>query len=297
MDLTVAIVSWNVKGLLEKCLKSVFDLTKGISYEVFVSDNGSTDGSIEMVRKQFPQVKLIENGANIGFTKANNKIIKQASGRYVILLNSDAFVTEGALAELVKFMDGHPKAGAVGPKLQYPDGSPQPSCRGFPTMETEFYKMLFLDQLFPKSPLFGKYMMSYWGHNDEREVDQIMGAAMFVRRQAIDQAGMLDENIVFWFDEVDWCKRIKDAGWKIYFTPKVLIYHYKNQGFVQWKSLKRSLAAARIWRGSRNYYFAKHYGVLSMLLVNLFDVAQILLVLLALYLVVRGAIRLFGFLF
>ena len=191
IDLSISIVSWNVKDLLEACLKSIYDTTDGISFEVFVSDNGSTDGTIKMIKENFPQVKLIENGANIGFTKANNKVIRKAQGRYVILLNSDTVVTPGSLATLVKFMDGHPEAGAVGPKLEYPDGSPQPSCRSFPTLETEFYRIFFLDQLFPQSKRFGKYMMSFWNHNDLREVDQPMGAALLVRKSVIDQIGIV----------------------------------------------------------------------------------------------------------
>jgi GT2 family glycosyltransferase len=292
LDLTISIVSWNIKDLLEKCLKSVFEHTKGISYEVFVSDNGSTDGTIEMVKKDFPQVKLIENGANIGFTKANNKVIREAKGRYVILLNSDTIITPRSMEALVKFMDEHPEAGAVGPKLEYPDGSPQPSCRSFPTIETELYKALFLDQLFPKSERFGKHMMSFWDHNDEREVDQLMGAAMFVRREVIDQIGLLDENIIFWFDEVDWCRRIKDKGWKIYFTPASKIYHYKNKGFAQWKGFRKSFNAMKIWRKSRNYYYRKHHGIPSMLLVNLLDAAQLAIIAFVLFLIIRGVSQL-----
>ena len=292
MDLTISIVSWNIKDLLKQCLKSVFENTKGISYEVFVSDNGSTDGTIEMIKQDFPQVKLIENGANIGFTKANNKVIRKAQGRYVILLNSDTVVTPGSLEALVKFMDEHPDAGAVGPKLEYPDGSFQPSCRAFPTLETEFYKMLFLDQLFSKSKRFGKHMMSFWNHGDMREVDQPMGAALLVRRDVIDKVGLMDENIIFWFDEVDWCKRIKDAGWKIYFTPESKIYHYKNKGFAQWKGLKKSWRAMKIWRESRNYYFKKHHGAISVILINLFDVLQIVLLLAVLLLLAKGLISL-----
>jgi len=297
MDLTVAIVTWNVRELLRQCLKSVFDNTSGIKFEVFVSDNGSTDGSIEMLKNEFPRVGLIENGANVGFTKANNRVIEKASGRYVILLNSDTVVTPGSLEKLVAFMDGHPEAGAVGPKLEYPDKSPQPSCKSFPTLETEIYRALFLDQIFPKSRVFGKYNMSWWDHGDMREVDQPMGAALLVRKEVIERVGMLDENITFWFDEVDWCRRIKDAGWKIFFDPGSLIYHYKNKGFSQWKGLRKSLNAASIWRWSRNYYFTKHHGRLSALAVKALDLLQIIIVAAVIYGLIKGGITLWKFLF
>jgi len=288
LDLSIVIVNWNVKDLLEKCLGSIYEHVHGISFEVFVSDNGSTDGSVEMVRAKFHQAQLLENKANLGYPKANNRGITNSSGRYVMLLNPDTEVTEGAMEELVRFMDSHPEAGAAGPKLEYPDGSFQPSCRSFPTLETEFYRMLFLDQIFPKSRVFGKYLLSYWAHDDVREVDQPMGAALLVRKSAIDRTGMLDQGIIFWFDEVDWCKRIKDAGQKIYFDPKALVYHHKNKSFVQWNTLMRSIKLARIWRGSRNYYFRKHHGPLSVVLVNLFDVIQVLLVLGILYALIKG---------
>jgi len=288
LDLSIAIVSWNVRTLLRECLRSIFENTRGMSFDVFVCDNGSSDGSFEMVKAEFPQVKLIENHTNLGFTKANNLIIKGSTGRYVILLNPDTIVTKDSLATLVKFMDLRPSAGAVGPKLEYPDGSPQPSCRAFPTLETEIYRTLFLDQVFPSSPVFGKYLMSCWNHEDVREVDQPMGAALLVRRAAIEGVGSLDEGIFIWYDEVDWCKRIQDAGWKIYFTPEALIYHHKNKSFGQWK-IKAALKGALVWRGSRNYYFRKHHGPLIMVLVNILDAAQIVLVFGLLYVLIRVA--------
>jgi hypothetical protein len=294
LDLSIIIVNWNVKGLLLAALKSIYKHTKGLSFEVFVSDNGSMDGSQEMVKARFPQVKLLDNGSNLGYPKANNEGIKRAAGRYVILLNPDTEVTEGSLASLIRFMDTHPEAGAVGPKLEYPDGSFQPSCRSFPTIETEFYRAFFLDQIFPKSKIFGKNMMSYWKHNDIREVDQPMGAALMVRRAVIDEVGMMDEGLVFWFDEVDWCKRIKNAGWKIFFTPQAKIYHHKNKSFVQWKALKASLKLAKIWRGSRNYYYRKHHGALSVVIVNLLDVLQIIFILAVLYSVGEFILRAFS---
>jgi len=297
VDLTISIVSWNIKDLLDQCLKSVYENTKGITYEVFVADNGSADGSVEMMRQKYPQVTLIANTENLGFTKANNQIIRQANGRYVILLNSDTIVTPGSLETLVRFMDEHPDAGAVGPRLEYPDGSFQLSCRSFPTLETEFYRLSFLDQLFAKSPLFGKYMMTFWPHDDIREVDQPMGAALLARRETVDQIGLLDENIIFWYDEVDWCKRIKDRGWKIFFTPEAKIYHYKNKGFAQWKGLRKNLRGMRIWRSSRNYYFKKHHGILSVIIINLMDIIQTGFFAMVLYLLARGIISLWNFVF
>jgi hypothetical protein len=298
-DLSIIIVSWNVKDLLDECLASVFANTDNLDLEVFVSDNLSSDGTPEMVKQKYPQVHYIQNEGNIGFTKANNRALVKANGKYIFYLNPDTIIQPHALSRMVKFMEEHADCGALGPRLLNPDGTLQLSCRTFPTLGTQLYTTFFLDAIFPKSKLFGKYMMSYWKHDELREVDQPMGSALLVRKEILDRIGAFDENIIFWYDEVDLCCRIKkaglpamlrkakQAGWKIYFIPNAEIIHYGGQGFGQWKGLGPALRGAYIWRKSRNYFFKKHYGFWQVPILIFLDILQLAIVLGLLYLIVK----------
>ncbi|MDD5382515.1 MAG: glycosyltransferase family 2 protein [Candidatus Margulisbacteria bacterium] len=287
IDLSIIIVSWNVKDLLDECLASIFANQDRLQIEVFVSDNLSNDGTPEMVKKKYPQVKYIQNEGNIGFTKANNRALPQASGKYIFYLNPDTIIKPRALSRMVEFMAKTPSAGALGPRLLNSDGTLQLSCRTFPTLTTQLYNTLFLDALFPKTKLFGKYMMSWWQHDDLRAVNQPMGSALLVRKEILDKIGAFDENIIFWYDEVDLCKRIKNAGWQIFFLPSAEIVHYGGQGFGQWKGIRKSLWGAYIWRKSRNYFFKKSYGFWQVPILMLLDVTQIAIILGLLYLIVK----------
>ncbi|MFA5929207.1 MAG: glycosyltransferase family 2 protein, partial [Candidatus Margulisiibacteriota bacterium] len=202
MKLSLIIVSWKVKDLLAKCLLSIQQNPPPFPYEVIVVDNNSQDGTVEMVHKEFPQVILIASPDNNGFAKGNNLGIERitADTEYIMLLNPDTEVKGQALAKLVQFMDQHQDAGASGPKLLNPDGSLQPSCKTFPTISSLIYNSLLLDSLFPRSKLFGSYEMSWWAHNDLMEVDQPMGAALMVRKNIIDQIGLMDEQFYMFFD-------------------------------------------------------------------------------------------------
>lgn len=288
-DLSIVIVSWNVKKLLEECLESIWKNQENLTLEVFVSDNASSDGTAEMVKTKFPQVKYIQNEGNIGFPKANNRALRYAQGKYFLFLNPDTIVAPNALPEMVKFMEEHPKCGALGPKLLNPDETLQPSCRSFPTLETQLYTTFFLDVLFPKSKIFGKYLMSYWNHDEIKEVDQPMGSALLVRRNALDKVCCFDENIFIWYDEVDLCYRIKKADWKIYFTPKAKIFHYGGQSFKQWKGIRKSLWGAYVWRKSRNYFFRKYYGSWTVPILIFFDMLQIAIIIGLLYGIIKSA--------
>lgn len=291
LDLSICIVNWNVKDLLKACLGSIYANTKDISFEVIVVDNNSSDESIRMIQSDFPQVKLIENKTNAGFTKANNQAIKIAQGRYVMLLNPDTEVIDNALNKMVRFMESRRDCGALGCKLLNTDGTLQRSCRTFPSLEVMFYSALFLDQLFPKSRTFGKYFMTWWDFNDLREVDQPMGSALMIKKEALDKAGLFDENIFIWFDEVDLTYRIKKAGWKIYFTPDAQIKHHLSQSFKQWKKIPQIIRGAVIWRKSRNYFFRKHKGALSVPVLWAFDIMQIAVIIGILYAFARLIFR------
>jgi GT2 family glycosyltransferase len=263
-NLSIVIVNWNTREFLSRCLRSVYDTTLDLDFEVIVVDNGSTDGSQEMVRQEFPAVSLIVNTENKGFAKANNQAIRRSRGRYVLLLNSDAFVYENTIEHTVAFMDGHPEAGMAGCRLLYENGRLQPSCYAFPTLSTEFFIAVGLDRLFPKSRLFGKYGMTYWDFDDIREVDVILGAFMMVRATAIDEVGLMDERYFMYSEEVDWCYRFRDKGWRIYFYPHVEAIHVGGGS-------TRRVRAEMLVRlyGSRIEFFRKHHGRLSARLLKL----------------------------
>ncbi len=292
LDLSICIVNWNVRELLKACLNSIYKNTKDITFEVIVVDNNSSDDSVRMVKSDFPQVRMIENKDNAGFTKANNQAIKISQGRNIMLLNPDTEVMDNALNKMVRFLESRRDCGALGCKLLNTDGTLQRSCRTFPALETMLYSALFLDQLFPKSRIFGKYFMTWWDFNETREVDQPMGSALMIKKDVLDKVGLFDENIFIWFDEVDLTYRIKKAGWKIYFTPEAQIKHHLSRSFRQWKSVPQMLRGTVIWRKSRNYFFRKHKGALSVAVLWALDILQAAAAAAILYAAARLVMRL-----
>ncbi|OGB87788.1 hypothetical protein A3J44_02080 [candidate division WOR-1 bacterium RIFCSPHIGHO2_02_FULL_45_12] len=287
VDLSIIIVSWNVAYLLKECLTSIYANREKLNIETFVVDNASKDNTCQMVKDGFPQVKLIANKDNLGFPKANNQAIRQSSGKYVLVLNPDTIIRPQAFKNMIQFMEDTSKCGALGPKLLNPDGSLQLSCRTFPTLKTQLYTSLFLDSLLPKTKLFGRHLMGYWQHNEVKEVDQPMGAAILFRKETLDKVGLFDENIFIFSDEVDLCFRIKKAGWKIFFTPGAQIVHYGGQSFKQWQGLKAALRGGYIWRKSRNYFFGKHYGSWTVPILILLDLLQAVIILGVLFLTIK----------
>lgn len=259
LDLSIIIVNWNTRDLLQRCLDDAASHAGSLQYEVIVVDNASTDDSVEMLKSSYPQVRLIQNPENGGFSKANNLGIQQAQGRYYLLLNTDAFVHPGALETMVRFMDENPDTGAGGCRLYYEDGTLQRSCTAFPTLATELWQALWLDRLFPRSMIFGKYWMTYWDFNDTRPVDSIIGAFMMLRREALDEIGLLDEGYFMYSEEVDLCYRLNQAGWKIRFTPKATATHIWGGTS---KRIQEKTTFLRLYQ-SRMRFFRKHYGRLS----------------------------------
>lgn len=260
MKLSIAIVNWNTKALLNQCLTSVYANLDGLEAEVIVVDNGSSDGSAEMVRREFPQVKLVEAGENLGFTKANNLAYNMSSGKYFLLLNSDTVVLPGAISALVSFLDEHEEAGAVGSKLLNPDGSLQRSCSPFPTPLSELLDALYLSKLFPNNRFFGRYAMTHWDFSVTREVDFAGGSCLLVRRKASDQVGLLDEDFIMYSEEADLCYRLKAAGWKVFFLPTAQVIHYGGQSSKQDVN-RTSVELCR----SKYKFMLKHYGRVSAL--------------------------------
>jgi len=225
MHLSIIIISWNTRDLLAACLDSVYAHPPEGEFEVIVVDNASTDGSAQMVRERFPQVRLIENKTNVGFARANNQAIAVSQGEQILLLNSDTVVLAGALEVLMQFMMTHPQTGAAGARLLNPDGSLQTSCSPFPTLGREAWRLFYGDQLKP----LAIYPMQDWDITTPRPVDVLLGACLMVRRAVLDQVGLLDESYFMYSEEVDLCLRIRQAGWSIHWIPAAQIIHYGAQ--------------------------------------------------------------------
>ncbi|MBE0432186.1 glycosyltransferase [candidate division WOR-3 bacterium] len=255
-DLSIIIVNYNVKAFLEQCLIAIERALGGLDIEVFVVDNASVDGSQSMVRKRFPQVRLIENTANVGFSTANNQALKLAQGKYVLLLNPDTLIQEDTLTVLKRFLDARPDVGAVGCKLLNPDGSFQiASRRSFPTPWVAFCRIVWLSRIFPKSRLFGQYNVTYLDPDAEAEVDVLSGSLMMLRKSVIDQAGYFDEDYFMYGEDIDLCYRIKKAGWKIVYTPSTKAIHYKGES-----TKKSEFSVISTFYSTMLTFVNKHFG-------------------------------------
>jgi len=256
MDLSIIIVNWNTKEYLLPCLRSIFDGGQGMNREVIVVDNGSRDGIGEEVKKMYPSAHFIENEKNFGFAKAANQGLQKASGRYILLLNPDTKVKNGAIERLISFMDAHSNAGVAGAQLLNGDGSKQNSIANFPSLGTELLNKSLLRWLFPK-----KFPGKERNSSDPIEVDSVIGACMMVRREAMDQVGLLDDNYFLFLEETDWCYRMKRAGWKVYHVPQAEAYHFQG------KSAEKEKERARVeYFRSRYHFFKKNRGNLQYLI-------------------------------
>jgi len=247
MTLSIVIVMSNTRELLRNCLKSIYENTTGIEYEVIVVDNNSTDGSAEMVEEQFPAVKLIRNSENLGFSKGNNQGFAASAGRYMLALNSDTMVLNHAISAMVHFMDERSDAGACGCKLLNEDGSLQPSWENFPTILSEIFYGTPLSRIFPhrKRRPFSQGVY---------EVDWVSGACLMVRRETIEQVGGFDERFTpAYSEETDWCYRIKQDGWKVYYLAQPEVVHISGQTTKQ----KPTRFAVQLQR-SKYLFFRKH---------------------------------------
>lgn len=224
MDLSIVIVNWNTLELLRNCLQSVEEGLGGLDAEILVVDNASSDGSAQMVRSEFPAVRLILSDRNLGFAGGNNVALDHARGRHVLLLNTDTLVHRSVLPDAVAWLDEHPKVGILGPKVLNTDGSVQPSCSAFPSLRYLAMQTLGLTRV----ARLDTYRMTGWDRSSERRVEVISGAAMFVRAAAMREVGLLDEAFFFYGEETDWCRRFADAGWQLVFAPIREITHFGN---------------------------------------------------------------------
>ncbi|CUS98935.1 Glycosyltransferase, GT2 family [Candidatus Kryptonium thompsonii] len=261
VDLSIIIVNYNVKDFLENALRSIEKAIEGISAEVFVVDNASEDGSVEMVKQKFPWVKVIANKQNLGFAKANNQALKIAKGKYILLINPDTIVQEDTFKVLISFFESHPECGMAGCKILNPDGTLQLACRrSFPTPWVAFTKMVGLSTLFPKSKIFAKYNLTYLDPDVITEVDAVSGSFMMIRREVYEQVGGLDDDFFMYGEDIDWCYRIKKAGWKIYYVPLTQIIHFKGE------STRRSnIDEIRVFYDAMRIFVRKHYREFALL--------------------------------
>jgi hypothetical protein len=253
--LSIVIVSYNVADLLEECLKSIY-ANHGVDFEVWVVDNASSDDSVARVRRGFPEVRVLESPYNGGYAYANNLALRQAGGDYFLLLNPDTMLSPTALRDMVRFMEEHPEAGIAGPKLVREDGSLDLACRrSFPSPSVSFYRMVGLSGRFPHSPRFGRYNLTFLDPDQEAEVDSVVGAFMLVRRQAVEEAGLLDEQFFMYGEDLDWAMRIKKKGWKVFYNPRVVVLHRKASSSSQ--HIRR--ATQEFYR-SMLIFYRKHYA-------------------------------------
>lgn len=261
-DLGIVIVNYNTRDLLRTCLQTVCASVGEPDYTLCVVDNGSADGSAAMVAAEFPQVLLIANDENRGYPAANNQGLRALgypdganAPRFALLLNPDTELPPNALVGMLRFMDEHPEAAVAGPRLVLRDGSLDLACRrSFPSPEVSFYRLSGLSRLFPQSRRFGRYNLTYLDPDQVAEVDSVVGAFMLVRREAIQQVGLLDENFFMYGEDLDWCYRFKASGWKVYYNPAVTVLHVKRAA-----SRHSARAQVEFWRAMRLFY-QKHYA-------------------------------------
>ena len=272
--LFVIIVNFNTADLLSKCLSRLCASRLDRPMEVYVVDNGSSDGSLQVVHERFPGVHTIDAGGNLGFAGGNNLALREIlagvprtvdRGRqYVLLLNTDCFVEPDTLQITATFLDSHPKAGVVGPKIMLADGRLDLACRrSFPTPSSAFWKLTGLARRYPNHPRFARYNLTYLNPDQPHEVDAVMGACMFVRLSAIDDAGLLDESFFMYGEDLDWAYRIKKRGWSVHYYPAAHVLHLKGAS-----SSRQSYRLIVEFYRAMYLFHRKHYAPSTFILVN-----------------------------
>ncbi len=265
-DVSVVVVSLNTRNVLRECLESVRRETRSLRVQMIVVDNGSADGSQQMVEVEFPEALLIRSEVNLGFGGANNLGFESARGKYIVLLNSDAFLTEGALERSVLHMEENPKAGIGGARLIGRDGSWQPSARKFPTILDDLIVRMGLAARFPRSRFFGRFDRTWANAMEPAEVDWVPGAYSIIRAEALCAAGCFDERFFLYSEEIDLCKRIKVLGYSICYWPDIAVIHIGGESSRQMNTVELSKVGSQLtlWRmRSALLYYRKHSGLLA----------------------------------
>lgn len=226
IEVSFIIVNWNAEDFLEKCLASIYQQVRGLSFEVIVVDNASTDGSPEMVRENFPEVRLICSSTNLGFARGNNLGIRESRGRYLCLVNSDVEILKDCVQTMVAYLNRHAEIGMLGPRVLNPDGTLQNSYRSFPTLWNNLTCALALPNLLPNSRLLGSLFLTFFQGDEIRPVEVITGIFWLIRRQALEEVGLLDEDFFMYSEDTDWCRRFRQKGWEIVYFCEAQIIHY-----------------------------------------------------------------------
>lgn len=254
--ISIILVSYNVREFLEQALLSISGALQKISYEIFIVDNASSDATVDAIASQFPNIHLIVNDTNIGFARANNQAMRKARGQYVCLINPDTLVQQDTFVLLLDFMKKRPDVGGIGCKILNPDGSLQLACRrSYPTPWVAFTKIFGLARLFPTSRWFGRYNLTFLDPDRISEVEAISGSFMMIRRQVIDKVGLLDESFFMYGEDLDWCYRIRSAGWKIFYHPGTQIIHFKGES-----SKKSPFEQRRLFYEAMRLFVKKHFS-------------------------------------
>jgi N-acetylglucosaminyl-diphospho-decaprenol L-rhamnosyltransferase len=259
LDLSVVIISWQMKSMLEAMLNSIKVYTQGIRYELIVVDNNSQDGTATMVQQDYPEAILIVNSENRGVAPSRNQALQIASGRYVITLDADMLLLENSLKQLVDFMDANQYAGLCGAKLIFPDGSVQPSGRRFPTPFAFILRRLEFLSGVRNSKTLRYHEMAEWDRSDIRQVDYVIGACQCIRRTAMEQVGFLDERIFYGPEDIDYCLRMHRNGWQVYYYPHTSIIHYEQ------RATKKKILSRLSFLHLKGivYFYWKHKGNIS----------------------------------
>jgi hypothetical protein len=257
VEISIIIVNYKTHDLLEQCLKSVVKHLGTIKAEIFVVDNNSGDGSSEMVRDHFRQVHLIANKVNVGYARANNQALRLVQGDYVLLLNSDTIIYSDTLPMTLAYMHEHRDVGALTCKIEKLDGTLDLACRrSFPTPMVAFWRLLGLSYVFPKSRYFAKYNLTYLDENKIYEVDAVVGAFMLINRQALLQVGLLDESFFMYGEDLDWCYRFRQEGYKVVYYPEVKILHHKGASSLN----RRAPAMIREFHRAMHLFYRKYFS-------------------------------------
>ena len=250
MDVTIGIITWNARDLLAQLLDSIYTSVKNVQFEIVLVDNGSTDGTLEMVKTEYPDVVLLENAENLGVAPARNQLLRKARGRYILSLDVDTTLyPNGAVETLVSTMDKNPNAAIGGPKLVYKDGSLQLSCRPFPSPMNILLEGTFLSKYFPRSRFVKAYNLEEWDHESLREVDWMYGAALMIRASVLEEIGLFDEAYFYLYEDIDLCFRARMAGYKVLYIPDAVICHHLERE-------ERSILSKTLWihlRSIRRY--------------------------------------------
>jgi GT2 family glycosyltransferase len=260
LTLSIIIVTWNTCEITRACLQSIREHVTGVEYEVIVVDNASSDGSVGMIQSEFPEARLIPNEENVGFGRANNQAMRVARGRFLFLLNSDTLIPDDSVERLVSFMEGDSQIGVAGCKLLFEDGSLQSSCSRFPSIKLALIEDLMLYKLLSRRKQGEVLLGGYWPHDHVRDVEAVWGAVMLIRREVFEQTKGFDESMFMYGEDLEWCMRVGDLGWRITFTPDCSIVHLNH------KSSEIMYGDERIDLCHKRLYdiYAKRYGKAAM---------------------------------